>query len=535
MSVTPPQLAMLMHGDLIGGARGGRDMGGDAESVYGVANLLRVDEAVDMDAIVLAWRAVFAEFSALRSRFSVDPDGRWAMLTDDAVTDAQIRICDGPAEADEAYLRGRMRVAAQSAADHRRPAFAEVYATGRPHVILAYHHALLDGWSSAAVIHRALAYMRHFGGLGDPPAPVEDVLRNAQESLVAASNALDVGTFWRDSVAVMPPSLVGQRTDGPAVPDELTEELDARLWSDLVPAARRLGVTLPALFISAYAAAIAAALKQPGATFGLVTSLRGIVDGVPDEAVGLFLNTVPYAVDVAAAPNWAQLATTVRRQVAEGSQYAAVDVASLSAVTGRPVSQLTDTALAFQTYPGADGRFTGSSDHGIATVAVQDHTHYALAVCVYPAEEKRWALRMSYDAGRLTRSWVRDLVDAIVAGLRDIAEDPTRPVFTASEATVSEAAVEAPPAVQTAPENGEAGPRTLAALASAWKDLLGREFSASDDFFLSGGSSVTAMRFAMRLQSTLGVRVPVRAVFEGRTGAEILRYLEKAASRSTES
>jgi hypothetical protein len=170
----------------------------------------------------------------------------------------------------------------------------------------------------------------------------------------------------------------------------------------------------------------------------------------------------------------------------------------------------------------------------MTTVAVQDHTHYALSVCVYPADEQRWALRMSFDAARVAPSWVRRLVDDIVAGLRDIAEDPSRPVIPAA---VVESWVQAADEDRTAGSDGTqpstASTQTVTAVASAWKDLLGQEFGPSDDFFKVGGSSVTAMRFAMRLQSVLGVRVPVRAIFEGRTGDAIVRYVETAMARNT--
>lgn len=523
--VTPPQLAMLMHGDE------------DPESaVYGIANLLRVDEEVGAEVIAEAWRTVIAEFSALRSGFTLDARESWAITTAPAATGIPVHLCRCSGDNVDAHLNARTRDAAAEAADRHRPVRIEVHLADRPHVIFAYHHALLDGWSAAAVISRSLAHMRHLAGLGDAPAPAPDVMPEAQKSLLAAAGSADANDFWHQAIRRMPPSLLGQRAAGPADHRELVEEIDRDLWDALVAVARRLGVTLPMLVISAYAAALSKALGQSGVTFGLVTSLRGIVEGIEEEAIGLFLNTLPYGVDPGAAEDWAQLARTVRRKTAEASQHSAVDVASLSSVT-HPVSQLMNTALAFQTYPGAKGRFSdpSASDgrRGIVTVRVQDHTHYALTACVYPADDGRWAMRVSYDAARVAPAVVADLAQDLLLGLRDIIEDPARPTRCAAPA---DAAV----GPQTRPDPGSgaedvpliADSPAASAVAAAWKDLLGREFDPSEDFFLSGGSSMSAMRLAMRLQSGLGIRVPVRAVFESRTGLEIVRYLEKAAFES---
>ncbi|MET8624472.1 condensation domain-containing protein [Kitasatospora sp. NPDC004669] len=524
--VTPQQLAMLMHGDE------------DPESaVYGIANLLRVDEEVGAEVIAEAWRTVITEFSALRSGFTLDAQESWAITTAHEATGIPLHLCHCPGDDIDAHVEARTRDAAAEAAGRDRQVRVEVHLADRLYVIFAYHHALLDGWSAATVIGRALAHMRHLAGLGDAPAPVSDAMPAAQRSLLAAAGSADANDFWHQAVRRMPPSLLGQRADGLADHRELVEEIDRDVWEALVAVARRLGVTLPMLVTSAYASALSKALGQSGVTFGLVTSLRGIVEGVDEEAIGLFLNTLPYGVEPGAAEDWAQLARTMRRKTAEASQYSAVDIASLSSVT-HPVSQLMDTALAFQTYPGAKGRFSdrSASDgrQGIVTVRVQDHTHYALTACVYPAADGRWAVRVSYDAARVAPTVVADLIEDLLLGLRDIVEDPARPTGCVAPA---DAAVVDPQARPDTGSGSEDVPLTVdspaaLAVAAVWKDLLGKEFDPAEDFFLSGGSSTSAMRLAMRLQSGLGVRVPVRAIFERRTGLEIVRYLEKVTSEA---
>ncbi|MDB4948389.1 MAG: tycC3 [Gemmatimonadetes bacterium] len=59
------------------------------------------------------------------------------------------------------------------------------------------------------------------------------------------------------------------------------------------------------------------------------------------------------------------------------------------------------------------------------------------------------------------------------------------------------------------------GTPTETALAAMWAELLGRpSFGAGDDFFLSGGHSLLAMRLTSRVRERLGVLLPLSEVFE---------------------
>ncbi len=80
----------------------------------------------------------------------------------------------------------------------------------------------------------------------------------------------------------------------------------------------------------------------------------------------------------------------------------------------------------------------------------------------------------------------------------------------------------------------EAAPRTPveAVVAAAWADLLGVErVGIHDDFFDLGGHSLLVARAIARLRSDVGVELPVRALFEAPTVAELAERVE-AARRS---
>ena len=86
-------------------------------------------------------------------------------------------------------------------------------------------------------------------------------------------------------------------------------------------------------------------------------------------------------------------------------------------------------------------------------------------------------------------------------------------------------------AADTVGERDFVAPRTPieALLAEIWARVLAvPEVGAHDDFFRLGGHSLIATRVISRIRGALGLEVPVRALFERRTVAELARSLERA-------
>jgi acyl carrier protein len=63
-------------------------------------------------------------------------------------------------------------------------------------------------------------------------------------------------------------------------------------------------------------------------------------------------------------------------------------------------------------------------------------------------------------------------------------------------------------------------------IASVWSDVLGVKAAAPDEsFFELGGHSLLATRVVSRLQSRFGVEIPLRAVFDNPTLAEMGHFI----------
>lgn len=77
-------------------------------------------------------------------------------------------------------------------------------------------------------------------------------------------------------------------------------------------------------------------------------------------------------------------------------------------------------------------------------------------------------------------------------------------------------------------ESGSSATEKL--LMNIWLQLLGiASVQATDNFFALGGHSLAAMRLVKRIDASLGINVPLRAVFENPTLGGLAHYCEKAA------
>ncbi|RVX39043.1 amino acid adenylation domain-containing protein [Nonomuraea polychroma] len=214
------------------------------------------------------------------------------------------------------------RLAEWSEAEKRRPFDWASPPLARAHVhvlsgelfafSLSFHHAILDGWSVAALVTELLRrYHGHLTGARLPVTPPGAAFRGLVAAERAAVATPETRDFWHAQVADAPdtrlPRLPGQHGEPGA--EVLRLPLAAELLGRLSAAARELAVPLRTLLLAAHLRVLAVVTGESEVMTGLVTHSRPESEA-GEEVLGLFLNTVPLRLDVT-APTWAALARRV--------------------------------------------------------------------------------------------------------------------------------------------------------------------------------------------------------------------------------
>ncbi|MFC9431620.1 amino acid adenylation domain-containing protein, partial [Streptomyces sp. NPDC056987] len=296
----------------------------------------------------------------------------------------------------------------------------------RVQVLWSFHHILLDGWSSAAVLSDVMAeYAEHAaGGVGEPVQ--RRVARGAFRDHLAWLAARDrtVGLeFWRNRLAGFeePSALPFDRAPGTAHRARSTARislcLPARTAGSVTDFARRHQVTVGTMVHGAWALTLSQYAGSSDIVFGTTVSGRPAELPGAENTVGLFINTVPVRVDVApAAPVGAWL-RRIGEEQAEAVEYAHVALHEMPTQVA-PGAGLFDSLVVVENYPVDTG---AGVDHGIVLSGLDavESTNYPLTLTVRPSGD--FQLTVGYDPALFDAETVRRLTESCARSLEVLA------------------------------------------------------------------------------------------------------------------
>ncbi|UPW15718.1 amino acid adenylation domain-containing protein [Gordonia amicalis] len=265
--------------------------------------------------------------------------------------------------------------------------FALIAEPGDRHsLVITNHHILLDGWSGPLVLTDLL--VAYFTG-----------------SILTASDASGYDAFlrwlghrdrdaglaaWRETLAgVEGPTLVAPTQMSPEqrpLPRDLAVELDAAAAASLTELARTRELTLSVVLQTAWAVLLSRMTGQRSVVFGETVSGRPAdLDGA-EAIVGLFINTLPVAVDVDPRATVADVMGRLQRAKTAVLDHHHIGLAEIAAAIGE--SALFDTLTVYESYPvdtssAADAVAGGELE--VRGVSGRDATHYPLTLAAAPS------------------------------------------------------------------------------------------------------------------------------------------------------
>jgi amino acid adenylation domain-containing protein len=315
-------------------------------------------------------------------------------------------------------------------------------------LVWSCHHILLDGWSWPLVFKDFMALYEGFAGgqeevALEPQRPYRDYIAWLQQQDLSKAES-----YWRSALKgfTAPTPIGGDKLpeDG-SVPGEGYRAQSLRLSSartrSLHDLARRHRLTVNSIIQGAWALLLSRHSGSEDVVFGTTVSGRPAALPGVESMVGLFINTLPLRVRVAAQETLVPWLKKLLEQQVELRQYEhspLVDVQGWSEVPrGQP---LFESIVVFENYPrgaflpgaGATVDAPGRSLRVKPTGGVS-WTNYPLSLVAIPGPEL--ALTIKYERRRFHDSAVARILDQLSHLVDQFIESPDQPIRSYSLVT----------------------------------------------------------------------------------------------------
>lgn len=514
-------------------------------AAYNIPVALRVRGPLDVDALRAAFSAAAAAHPALRTRL-VTRAGMLPGQRIDADVSVEMPVIDLSAQSD-ALARAAALTDADALAPFDLAADAPLWRArvlrlgADDHVLsVTIHHIVSDGESIElwldAVRAGYVAFVRgEAEAVSTPP-------HDTSLALPASCHPARVA-YWRDALADLPPPILPQRANAPAVPQwraaRVAFEFDASLIRAARAAASAAHATLPMLLHAALNTALFRVTGAADQPVGVLASTRELTGDAARDALGLFINSVVVRtrLDTSACRSdvLAQVRDTALAAYAHADVPFADVVAALRAPRAANANPLFQVMFNYLRPTGA----AASDWAGLSLAEFDDVRHrvvFTLELDVVEHPDGRVSGAFSY-ADELLDG---DFVDALV----DRYHDEVARFAGASEAAlgVPDAPFAASTAVAVAPAGSAAtrvtaasrAPDAAAALAALWSDTFATAAPAPDaDLFEAGTTSFDVVRF-VEAAGRAGHALTVADVFASPTLAALGAHLDASAETEQE-
>ncbi|MGD9484520.1 amino acid adenylation domain-containing protein [Streptomyces sp. TRM70308] len=293
-------------------------------------------------------------------------------------------------------------------------------------LVITNHHALLDGWSMPLVGRTLLALYAELGG--GPAAPLAPPLSEYFRWLAGRDRAASLAR-WREALAGVDDATLlapASARTGVERPGRVTVELGREFSDRLRAFARDQGVTLSAVLQTAWGLLLGRLTGRRDVVFGCPVSGRPAeVDGV-ESMIGQLGTTVPVRVRHTQDQTARDVLAHVHAESVALSEHHHVGLPEIQRAVG--VGELFDTMLVVENFPlSGRGRTPLAPGLDLAGVDITDATHYPLTVIVLP--DDAITIGLGYQPGAFTEAAVRDYGRWLHHLLRELVDDPARPVL----------------------------------------------------------------------------------------------------------
>ncbi len=310
-------------------------------------------------------------------------------------------------------------------------------------LVCAFHHILLDGWSTFDVLAQTHAAYAELAAGREHPLPARRPFR-AYVDWLERQDLAEAEAYWRETLdgfaAPTPLPALRHTAPGHATGStaRLARRLDPAASRALFAFARRHRLTVNTVLQGAWTLLLARHAGESDVVFGATVSGRPADLPGADSMIGMLINTLPVRVRVdesAPAAVWLQ---ALQRAQVEARQYEYVPLPRIQACGDvERGADLFRTLVVFENYPMDD---EAAAAHGLRLrrLAGTEATNYPLNLIAYAGDDLSYTL--AYDAALYDEATAGRLCGRLEALLGSLAAaDGGTPVSAVGMLTEAEA------------------------------------------------------------------------------------------------
>ncbi|WP_426575526.1 amino acid adenylation domain-containing protein (plasmid) [Xenorhabdus stockiae] len=384
------------------------------DDAYRVQLLLDYHSSINVDAYQQAWTLASRRFPILRTAFDWEGEILQIVTTGASIDATNFRHEDITELSEEEKNRAIDTLQQHDLTlpfDLRQPGLARFTLIKQRQqlitVVITLHHSIIDGWSYPILLQTVHGYYNALVQGHTPEIVVDNAYLNAQQYY--RNHQADTDIYWSERKTQWQgandlSALLSHRIDLTQIkmiekPAEKRLTVQGNAYEQLKNTCRRHGVTLNVALQFAWHKLLHIYTADEQTIVGTTVSGRDIpVEGI-ESSVGLYINTLPLAVQWKQTDSVVTVLQHIQKNIADLNSHSAVSLASLQSGGER----LFHSLLVFENYPAplADENQTGIEQTLTFRRAVEK-VDYPLSLIAYE-QNNRLVIKFNYG-----KDWLED-------------------------------------------------------------------------------------------------------------------------------
>ncbi|PCK01701.1 MAG: hypothetical protein COA42_22895, partial [Alteromonadaceae bacterium] len=310
-------------------------------------------------------------------------------------------------------------------------------------VLKTEHHSVSDGWSAPVLLQTVHQYYEQLIQGKGPVLEIDTSYFAAQQSLQAQAGK--TADYWaetkprfgeaNDINPMLTQALNLNQVKSVAQPAEQVIRLSGSDYQQLKSMCQRQGLTLNVALQFAWHKLLQTYTQDEQTIVGTIVSGRDIPVAGIESSVGLYINTLPLAVDWQKNASAATMLNAIQQQIAALNSHSNISLASLQTDGKR----LFHSLFVFENYPmpvDAENAASGI-EANISFRQAVEKVDYPLSVMAYESNNEALVVKLSYGQDWLNDTQAQQLLtqlQRIVASISVAPEQPHQAISLLSDA-----------------------------------------------------------------------------------------------------